>query len=67
MYDIVVAWSEDLKASGMAMFRISVILLLVLAAGCASSNEKAAAFCDSHGFVRGTLEYAHCLETAKGS
>jgi hypothetical protein len=49
------------------MFRISVILLLVLAAGCASSNEKAAAFCDAHGFVRGTVEYAHCLEAAKES
>jgi len=47
------------------MFRVSVILLLVLAAGCANRNEKAAAFCDDHGFVRGTLEYAHCLETAK--
>jgi hypothetical protein len=42
-----------------------VILLLVLAAACASSNEKAAAFCDNHGFMRGTVEYAHCLEAAK--
>ena len=47
------------------MFRISAILLLVFAAACANSNEKAAAFCDSHGFVRGTIEYAQCLETAK--
>jgi len=44
----------------MVVMRILAVAVLTLAA-CMSGAERNDAVCDSHGFTRGTNEYANCM------